>query len=196
MNARQGFFSSLSSRSHTPSPQTPLARTHTHTHPRLPPPSLGATVEVVSGRGMTPNLTGVEPYLYSLHSRFCFKGFVYTRPINHLLPTHNSGAFKVSRQSVGRGRGEPEGEGGLRGDNAACRCPCKSPSLSPFTGRRKEVEAAPSSPLPLLSPLCAALGLDGYLRPSLPLRPPTPGRESVPGASNSKPPRRGVLIES
>lgn len=44
-----------------------------------------ATVEVVSGRGMMPNLTGVEPYLYSLHSRFCFKGFVYTRPINHPL---------------------------------------------------------------------------------------------------------------
>lgn len=69
------------------------------THPGLPPPSLGATVEVVSGRGMMPNLTGVEPYLYSLHSRFCFKGFVYTRPINHLLPTHNSEAFKVERQS-------------------------------------------------------------------------------------------------
>lgn len=49
---------------------------------------------------MMPNLTGVEPYLYSLHSRFCFKGFVYTRPINHLLPTHNSEAFKVVRQSL------------------------------------------------------------------------------------------------
>lgn len=54
-----------------------------------------ATVEVVSGREMMPNLTGVEPYLYSLHSRFCFKGFVYTRPINHLLPSHNPAAFKA-----------------------------------------------------------------------------------------------------
>lgn len=54
------------------------------------------TVEVVSRRGMMPNLTGVGPYLYSLHSRFCLKGFVYTRPINHLLPSHNPAAFKVA----------------------------------------------------------------------------------------------------
>lgn len=72
-----------------------------------------------------PNLTGVEPYLYSLHSRFCFKGFVYTRPINHLLPTHNSEAFKVVRQSLGGG-------GGAFGrDNAPRRCPCKSPFSPP-----------------------------------------------------------------
>lgn len=70
-----------------------------------------ATVEVVSGRGMMPNLTGVEPYLYSLHSRFCLKGFVYTRPINHLLPSHNPTAFKVGAR--------PE-------DNAQHRCQCKS----------------------------------------------------------------------
>lgn len=70
-----------------------------------------ATVEVVSGRGMMPNLTGVEPYLYSLHSRFCFKGFVYTRPINHLLSSHNPTAFKV----------------GVRpGDTVQHRCQCKS----------------------------------------------------------------------
>lgn len=70
-----------------------------------------ATVEVVSGRGMMPNLTGVEPYLYSLHSRFCFKGFVYTRPINHLLPSNNPTAFKV---------------GARPGDNVQHRCQCKS----------------------------------------------------------------------
>ena len=70
-----------------------------------------ATVEVVSGRGMMPNLTGVEPYLYSLHSRFCFKGFVYTRPINHLLSSHNPTAFKV---------------GARPGDNVQHRCQCKS----------------------------------------------------------------------
>lgn len=74
-----------------------------------------ATVEVVSGRGMMPNLTGVEPYLYSLHSRFCFKGFVYTRPINHLLPFHSPTAFKV---------------GARPGDNVQHRCQCKS--LSSF----------------------------------------------------------------
>lgn len=66
-------------------PSPPLPRPHHH----------WATVEVVSGREMMPNLTGVEPYLYSLHSRFCFKGFVYTRPINHLLPSHHPAAFKV-----------------------------------------------------------------------------------------------------
>lgn len=71
------------------------------------------TVEVVSGRGMMPNLTGVNPYLYSLHSRFCFKGFVYTRPINHLLPSHNPIAFKVGARLL---------------DNVQCRCQCKSPS--------------------------------------------------------------------
>lgn len=70
-----------------------------------------ATVEVVSGRGMMPNLTRVEPYLYSLHSRFCFKGFVYTRPINHLLPSHSPAAFKVGAR--------------LR-DNVQHRCQCKS----------------------------------------------------------------------
>lgn len=70
-----------------------------------------ATVKVVSGRGMMPNLTGVEPYLYSLHSRFCFKGFVYTRPINHLLPSHSPAAFKVGAR--------------LR-DNVQHRCQCKS----------------------------------------------------------------------
>lgn len=58
-----------------------------------------------------PNLTGVEPYLYSLHSRFCFKGFVYTRPINHLLPSHNPTAFKVCTTP---------------GDNTQNRCQCKS----------------------------------------------------------------------
>lgn len=70
-----------------------------------------ATVEVVSRREMMPNLTGVEPYLYSLHSRFCFKGFVYTRPINHLLPSHNPTAFKVCSTP---------------GDNTQHRCQCKS----------------------------------------------------------------------
>lgn len=70
-----------------------------------------ATVEVVSRREMMPNLTGVEPYLYSLHSRFCFKGFVYTRPINHLLPSHNPVAFKVCSTP---------------GDNTQHRCQCKS----------------------------------------------------------------------
>lgn len=79
-------------------------------HPRCPRHHW-ATVEVVSGRGMMPNLTGVEPYLYSLHSRFCFKGFVYTRPINHLLPSHNPTAFKV---------------GASPGDNVQHRCQCKS----------------------------------------------------------------------
>lgn len=58
-----------------------------------------------------PNLTGVEPYLYSLHSRFCFKGFVYTRPINHLLPPHKPAAFKV---------------GAGPGDNVQLRCQGKS----------------------------------------------------------------------
>lgn len=70
-----------------------------------------ATVEVVSGREMMPNLTGVEPYLYSLHSRFCFKGFVYTHPINHLLPSHNPAAFKVCAGPA---------------DNTQHRCQCKS----------------------------------------------------------------------
>lgn len=76
-----------------------------------------ATVEVVSGRGMMPNLTGVEPYLYSLHSRFCFKGFVYTRPINHLLPSHNPAAFKLGAR--------------LR-DIVWHRCQCKSLFLLQF----------------------------------------------------------------
>lgn len=44
-----------------------------------------ATVEVISRRGMKVNLTAVSSYLNSLHSRFCFKGFVYTWPINQLL---------------------------------------------------------------------------------------------------------------
>lgn len=91
-----------------------------HSKPPPPPPLLlpcshhhWTTVEVVSGREMMPNLTGVNPYLYSLHSRFCFKGFVYTRPINHLLPSHNPIAFKV---------------GARLPDNVQFRCQCKSHS--------------------------------------------------------------------
>ncbi|CAJ1067919.1 Hypothetical predicted protein [Xyrichtys novacula] len=65
---------------------------------------------------MMPNLTGVEPYLYSLHSRFCFKGFVYTRPINHLLPPHKPAAFKVG---AARSLFAPR-------DNVQLRCQSKS----------------------------------------------------------------------
>lgn len=90
-----------------------------------------ATVEVVSGRGMMPNLTGVEPYLYSLHSRFCFKGFVYTRPINHLLPSHNPTAFKV---------------GARLGDNVQHRWQCKSLFLLLLW---KEMKIPRTSPSPL-----------------------------------------------
>lgn len=90
--ACQGFFYSLY-------PPNPCPHQH------------WATVEVVSRREMMPNLTGVEPYLYSLHSRFCFKGFVYTRPINHLLPSHYPTAFKVCS---------------TLGDNTQHRCQCKS----------------------------------------------------------------------
>lgn len=79
------------------------------------------TVEVVSRREMMPNLTGVEPYLFSLHSCFCFKGFVYTRPINHLLPSHNPTAFKVCSTP---------------GDNTQHRCQCKSHLLQLPTKRR------------------------------------------------------------
>lgn len=108
--------------------------------PPLPPHPLPccprhhwATVEVVSGRGMMPNLTGVEPYLYSLHSRFCFKGFVYTRPINHLLPSHNPTAFKV---------------GASPGDNVQHRCQCKSLFLPPL---KKGNEDSQTSGHPVLS---------------------------------------------
>lgn len=126
-------------------------------HPRCPRHHW-ATVEVVSGRGMMPNLTGVGPYLYSLHSRFCFKGFVYTRPINHLLPSHNPTAFKV---------------GAHPGDNVQHRCQCKSLFLLLL---RKEMKIPRplgtfSSQVSLLSFLYPALGLDHYLDISLQLGP-------------------------
>lgn len=113
-----------------------------------------ATVEVVSGRGMMPNLTGVGPYLYSLHSRFCFKGFVYTRPINHLLPFHSPTAFKV---------------GARPGDNVQHRCQCKSLFLLFL---RKEMKiprplVTLSSQASLLSLQYSALGLDHNLNISL-----------------------------
>lgn len=101
-----------------------------------------------------PNLTGVEPYLYSLHSRFCFKGFVYTRPINHLLPSHNPAAFKV---------------GARPGDNVQHRCQCKS--LFRLLLRKEMKIPRPlvtfSSQVSLLSLLYSALGLDHYLDISL-----------------------------
>lgn len=105
-----------------------------------------------------PNLTGVEPYLYSLHSRFCFKGFVYTRPINHLLPSHNPTAFKVCASP---------------GDNVQHRCQCKSLLLLLL---RKETQVPRplvtlSSQVSLLSLLYAALGLDHYLDISLQFSP-------------------------
>ena len=114
------------------------------------------TVEVVSGRGMMPNLTGVEPYLYSLHSRFCFKGFVYTCPINHLLPSHNPTAFKVCASP---------------GDNVQHRCQYKSHLLL----LRKETKVHRplvilSAQVSLLSSHYAALGLDRYLDISLQVR--------------------------
>jgi len=105
-----------------------------------------------------PNLTGVGPYLYSLHSRFCFKGFVYTRPINHLLPSHNPTAFKV---------------GARPGDNVQHRCQRKSL----FLLRLKKEMKIPrplvtfSSQVPPLSLLYSALGLDRYLDVSLQLGP-------------------------
>lgn len=103
-----------------------------------------------------PNLTGVEPYLYSLHSRFCFKGFVYTRPINHLLPFHSPTAFKV---------------GARPGDNVQHRCQCKSLFLLFL---RKEMKIPRplvtfSSQVSLLSLLYSALGLDHNLNISLQL---------------------------
>lgn len=103
-----------------------------------------ATVEVVSGRGMMPNLTGVEPYLYSLHSRFCFKGFVYTRPINHLLPSHSPAAFKV---------------GARLWDNVQHRCQRKSLFLLPL---RKEMKIpwTLATFFPQLVLLCFTLPLD------------------------------------
>lgn len=124
-----------------------------------------------------PNLTGVEPYLYSLHSRFCFKGFVYTRTINHLLPSHNPTAFKV---------------GARPGDTVQHRCQCKSLFLLLL---RKEMKIPRplvtfSSQVPLLSLLYSTLGLDRYLDVSLQLGPQSglitkhshaasPGHESV-----------------
>lgn len=105
-----------------------------------------------------PNLTGVEPYLYSLHSRFCFKGFVYTRPINHLLASHNPTAFKVCASP---------------GDNVQRRCQRKSLLLVLL--RKKAKVPRPlvtlSSQVSLLSLLYCALGLDHYLDISLQLSP-------------------------
>lgn len=75
------FFYSLSFYSR--SPPSPLPHQH------------WVTVEVINGRGMMPNLTEVKHYLSSLHSPFCFKGFVYIRPITHRLPSHNPTAFKL-----------------------------------------------------------------------------------------------------
>ncbi len=105
-----------------------------------------------------PNLTGVEPYLYSLHSRFCFKGFVYTRPINHFLPSHYPAAFKV---------------GASPGNNMQHRCQCKSLFLLLL---RKETKiprpvVTLCSQVSLLSLLHSALGLDHYLDISLQLGP-------------------------
>lgn len=122
----QGFFYSLSFYSKSP----PHLRCPCHHW---------ATVEVVSGRGMMPNLTGVEPYLYSLHSRFCFKGFVYTRPINHLLASHNPTAFKVCASP---------------GDNVQRRCQRKSLLLVLL---RKEAKV--SRPLVTLSSQVSLLSL-------------------------------------
>lgn len=110
-----------------------------------------ATVKVVSGRGMMPNLTGVEPYLYSLHSRFCFKGFVYTRPINHLLPSHSPAAFKVGAR--------------LR-DNVQHRCQCKSLSSPLKKGNEDSLNSGhflPSVSSVLFFFFYFACGLDHYL---------------------------------
>lgn len=88
-----------------------------------------------------PNLTGVEPYLYSLHSRFCFKGFVYTRPINHLPPSHNPAAFKVHVSP---------------GDNTQHRCPCKSPLLPQSPTERRFADLCSRRPLTFLRYLLTA----------------------------------------
>lgn len=106
------------------------------------------TVEVVSRREMMPNLTAVEPYLYSLHSRFCFKGFVYTRPINHLLPSHNPTAFKVCSTP---------------GDNAQCRCQCKSHLLQ-LPLKRRFTDPCSRCPLSFLLSLYGTFSLDHYLK--------------------------------
>lgn len=106
---------------------------YTPPHPR--PHHHWATVEVVSGREMMPNLTGVEPYLYSLHSRFCFKGFVYTRPINHLLPSHHPAAFKVCAGP---------------GDNTQHRCQCKSRLLLQLPTERWFADLGSRCPPPFL----------------------------------------------
>lgn len=135
------------------------------THPRLAPPSPGATVEVVSGRGMTANLTGVEPYLDSLHSRFCFKGFVYTRPINH--PTHHSRAFKVGR--VG------EEGGGAFGGTVRCAGVRVNLLFSPPHWESRPLHSAP----PLASLAFCTYGSDSA--------PEHLGACPCRGASNSKP---------